>query len=1120
MKCRDTLHSKRRMFFIGRRHAAVSVLFLFGMAVMFLHASADQPGQPNSLQSDSLDHPLGDDNPQPLFSWKLQDGRTGARQTAYRIQVASSAQKISSGQADIWDSGKIKSAQSLAVAYDGPKLQPETRYFWRVLVWDQHGHAYPPSQVSWWETGLMDPSAWRAQWIGYENREQRSVRQAAAQWVTNSADAKDQVRGVSRHDFRLPMDVPGSIRRATLYVTGEDTASAWVNGAPVLHASQQPPWGRLPWRTYTHVDITGQLHPGKNLLAIEITRYQSDGGSQTPMNATVFVEDRTGTIHIWKTGTPDWKAALNAPEGWQKPDFQDQLWSAPVLFPAPKNAFGGPGSLGNPIPTAAVAALRHSFSISKPIASARLYATALGAYKFFLNGTPVGTQVLSPGWTDFREKVFYQTYDITALLKQGENAVGAWLAPGWYSTPLKWEGRGNNYGNTPDALRAQIKITYADGSSEWIATDASWKADPSPIKSAEIYDGETYDARLEQLGWDTPGFQDAQWHPVQVIRPHEPEIVWQSFPPIRATRMLAAKSVTSPRPGVYIYDFGQNLAGVARIHLNEPAGTTVRLRFGEIINPDGTLYVANLRNAKATDYYTFAHGGDAVYQPSFTFHGFRYMELTGVTQPPSLEAAQAVVLRTNLPVTAQLTTGSPMVNQLWSNILWGQRSNFVGTPTDCPQRDERLGWAGDAQVFWRTASYNMDVTTFSRKYAADLRGTQNSSGMYGIYAPGVSRQNPGYAPGWSDAGVIVPWTSWLQNGDPVIVRQNWHAMQSYLAAILAANPDYLWIKNQGIGFGDWLAPEGGTSENLLATAYWAYDVSRMQQMAHALGQTQDEQQYGALFQQIRSAFENRWVHPRGVVGSAVVKRAGSVGSGIHETQTGYVLALAFRLLPDSMRAQAADHLVSLIAANGWKLGTGFLGTPYLLEVLSDTGHADVAYRLLLNTGYPSWGYMVTHGATTMWERWNGNMMLGDPGMNSFNHYAYGAVGEWIYRYAAGVDTIPEDPGFHTILLHPDFDARLGSVDFTYQSRYGAIHSAWTIQDHTVTWRITVPPNTTARVMIAGNSDRWTINGHAFRKSKLVRQLPAITSHQERISPGFQLKAGTYTITLPQNAAAE
>jgi alpha-L-rhamnosidase len=401
----------------------------------------------------------------------------------------------------------------------------------------------------------------------------------------------------------------------------------------------------------------------------------------------------------------------------------------------------------------------------------------------------------------------------------------------------------------------------------------------------------------------------------------------------------------------------------------------------------------------------------------------------------------------------------------------------------------------------------MDLAAFSRKYAGDLRGTLGDVGMYGIYAPGTSKVNPGYGPGWSDAGIIVPWTSWMQTGDKAIIQQNWSGMARYLATILAANPDYLWTKNTGTNFGDWLSPEGSTANGLIATAYWAYDSKLMSQMAHAMGRTDEEQKYDNLYARIREAFRRSYVHPNGVVGW----EQSSSKPGLAESQTGYVLALHMDLLPQEMRAQAAQRLVDRIAANGWKLGTGFLGTPYLLGVLADTGHADVAYRLLLNTVYPSWGYMVEHGATTMWERWNGDKMLGDPGMNSFNHYAYGAVGEWLYRYAAGVDTSALSAGFHTILLHPNFDARLGSLDFTYESRYGKIHSQWTAQASSVEWHITIPANTTANLLIPSFDKRsYTIDGKPLAESPLAKQLT--TSGTSR---SYQLEAGSYTIHVQQ-----
>ena len=471
------------------------------------------------------------------------------------------------------------------------------------------------------------------------------------------------------------------------------------------------------------------------------------------------------------------------------------------------------------------------------------------------------------------------------------------------------------------------------------------------------------------------------------------------------------------------------MSAIPRLTIHGLAGTDIKLRFAEVLNPDGTLYVDNLRTAKATDHFILRGTlAPEVFQPLFTFHGFRYAELTyskstGLKSRPTQQTLQAIVLHTDAPFTTHFASGDAMVNKLWSIIQWGQRSNFVGLPTDCPQRDERLGWTADAQVFWRTATFNMDLTTFSEKFAADIHGTQATTPMYGIYAPGLDTANPGFGAAWSDAGVIIPWTGWIQSGNPRIVDQNWDGMEQYLAEILANNPNHLWQQKFGAAFGDWLTPTITTPEDLLATAYWAYDVSLMRQMALATHRTEAAERYAQLFEAIKTAFQQAYTRSDGFVGTVdhfpsippptIHPEADDQAGKTIETQTGYVLALYMHLMPENLRAAAADKLVAKIRANGMRLGTGFLGTPYLLEVLTNTGHADVASQLLLNREYPSWGYLIDHGATTTWERRNGDTMRADPSMNSYNHYAYGAVAvaEWLYRFAAGIDTDPTDPAF-------------------------------------------------------------------------------------------------------------
>jgi alpha-L-rhamnosidase len=1087
--------------------------------------------KPAGLRCESLVEPLGIDTLSPVLSWKLQDATWGAKQTAYEVFVSSKPSNSRAPQADVWDSGRVNSSQSAGVTYSGPTLQPMKRYYWRVAVWGKDGSPYPVSDPSWFETGLMDAANWHAKWIGHESIELHNVRNSGAQWISNPEVPGYNTHGDTHHDFRMSFNLVKPVQQAVLFTTGEDTVAAWVNGKQVMQPKPLTPWTHMPWGTYERQDVTGQITHAKNTIAIEVTHYAIPGQSaavmrtRTPMSMCLFLKYEDGSNEVIASKPPQWKAALNADRAWTDPSFDDASWKSAELYAPQTDSFGAAGP-GLPWPTGPVAILRRSFAENKPIASARLYATALGGYKFHLNGAVVGDQILAPGWMDFREHVAYQIYDVTKQIKPGKNAIAAYLAAGWYSAPLMWFRRGNNYGATEPALMAQLRIEHTDGSVDWIATDEGWKADASPITFAEIYDGETLDARLTQPGWDKAEFADAAWKAATIVEPKAPEVIAQYFQPIREERVMTAKSVTSPAPGVYLFDFGQNLSGVPRLHTSGKRGQDVRLRFGEVLNPDGTLYTENLRSAKATDHYILAGTGKAEeFQPEFTYHGFRYIELTGLTAKPDVGAVQAVVFHTDAPFTVKFATGDAMVNQLWSNVLWGQRSNFIGVPTDCPQRDERLGWSADAQVFWRTAAFNMDLTTFSQKYAADLRGTQRGTAMYGIFAPGTFTPNPGYGAAWSDAGVIIPWTGWVQSGNRRIIDENWQGMNDYLETLASENPDNLWRNGFGAAFGDWLTPTITTPEDLLATAYWAYDVTLVKQMAEATGRTADAKRFAAKFEAIKAAFQKAYIRSDGFVGtvdkypsipppSMKPEDASTDPKKIVETQTGYVLALHMDLMPRALRAAAAERLVKKIEENGWLLGTGFLGTPYLLEVLSNTGHSDVAYRLLLNRKYPSWGYLIDHGATTTWERWNGDQMRGDPSMNSYNHYAYGAVAEWLYRHAAGVDTVSSDAGFHTIYLHPHFDGRLDHLDFSYESPYGNITSSWKVTGTTVSWHVVVPPNTTAQLPVAdSNGTGFTLDGAPLdHHSKL-----------QALGPGvYVLPAGSYDFkaSLPAAPSAE
>ena len=718
---------------------------------------------------------------------------------------------------------------------------------------------------------------------------------------------------------------------------------------------------------------------------------------------------------------------------------------------------GDPGALPEP-----AAYLRRTLAISKDVRSARLYLTALGSYRVFLNGSRVGADVLTPDFTDYRKRVLYQTYDVTGLLANGKNVISVLLGDGWYGSPLTWVGM--HFFPPPDRFLAQLELAYADGSRETVATDGGWKAAASPIIRSEIYAGELYDARLEQAGWETVSFDDSRWNPAVTADVPSIAVSSQITAPARVIATLNPKEVTPLANGTYIFDMGQNMVGWATLKVKGTAGTVIRLRFAEILNPDGTIYTANLRNADAADTYILRGGDEEVFAPHFTFHGFRYIEVTGYPGTPTLDAIKGdVVSSVSGEPVAKLATSSELVNRMWSIGIWGQRGNFLSIPTDCPQRDERLGWMGDAGVFWRTGSYNFDIASFSQKFVQDIVDAQTPQGAFTNVSPntitfggsgsaGTSAWRDAMvgAPGWGDAGVIVPWTTWLQYGDKAVIEENWDAMQRWMEFIESRNLDFLRKNGVGPNFADWLAPDQNTSKDLLATAYWALIANMMSQMAHAVGKEADAKRYDEVFENIRVAFQK-----------AYIKEDGSVGTG---TQTSYVVALYTKMAPAALEPALVDKLVKDIEARQWHLSTGFLGTPFLLFTLADHGRTDVAYRLLLNDTYPSWGYMLSKGATTWWERWNGD--TGDPAMNSYNHYAFGSVIAWVYRYAAGIDTLPSYPAFEEIVIHPHLDARMTSARAEYDSVQGKIVSDWKgSPEGPFSLKVKIPANTSAKVFL-------------------------------------------------------
>lgn len=690
--------------------------------------------------------------------------------------------------------------------------------------------------------------------------------------------------------------------------------------------------------------------------------------------------------------------------------------------------------------------LRKSFNVNKNVRRATVYVTALGFFELHINGSRVGRDFLTPGWTDYNKRVYYLTYDVTPLLRAGgANAMGAILSDGWYAGNVG--GRGQRFYGASLRLRAQLHIEYGDGTEQVVATDDTWRAANGPIREADMQAGETYDARLEMPGWSEPGFDDSSWKPVPRADDYAGAV--QAYPGIPVRKIMEIKPVelTEPQPGVFIFHMGQNFAGVVRLKVRGSAGDKIVLRFGEMLNPDGTLYTTNLRGARVIDTYILKGGGEEVWEPRFTFHGFQYVEVTGFPGRPGLDAITGVVMSSDLPQTGSFESSSPLLNKLFSNIVWGQRSNYVDVPTDCPQRDERLGWMGDAQVFAGTAAYNMDVSAFFTKWMVDVEDAQLDDGHFTDTSPRVVE---GGAAGWADAGIICPWTIHRMYGDTRIITRHYDSMTKYIKFLVGRSEKNL---APPLGsYGDWLNVNAHTDVGLISTAYYARSVTLMSEMADAVGKTADAEKEREIFGRIKKAFRGYYLLGDGQV--------------MGDTQTGYLLALHFGLLPDSMRGAAEAHLIDRIRDRDWSLSTGFIGVNLLLPTLTEIGRADVAYRLITNRKYPSWGYSIDQGATTVWERWNSYTKengFGDPGMNSFNHYAYGSAGEWMFSTLAGIDT--DGPGFKRILIHPRPG---GGIDFAraaYDSIRGRIETEWKIIGEDIVLNVTIPANTTAAVFV-------------------------------------------------------
>jgi alpha-L-rhamnosidase len=782
--------------------------------------------------------------------------------------------------------------------------------------------------------------------------------------------------------------------------------------------------GRIKSEQSVLVDWPFQPLQSRQRAAVRVRLWNQDGES-TQWSELAPVE--TGLLQ-----SSDWQAVMIAPD-----------WDEDLTRPQPAPM------------------LRKEFHTHAAVTHARLYITAHGVYEAQINGTVVGDHVMAPGWTSYPNRLRYQTFDVTGLINEGPNAIGAILGDGWYRGRLSFGGGKRNHYGDRLGLLAQLEIQYDDGSREVVVTDERWRASTGPILASDIYDGETYDARLEQEKWALPGFDDRAWTGVLTVEHDLSTLFAPLGPPVRRIEEIAPVKISLSPSGKTIVDFGQNMVGWLRITIRGEAGQTITLRHAEVLE-DGELSIRPLRTAKATDVYICKGAGMEIWEPRFTFHGFRYAEVSGWLGELKAGDLRAIVCHSDLERTGWFECSDPLVNRLHENVVWGMRGNFFDVPTDCPQRDERLGWTGDIQVFSPTASFLFDSAGFLASWLADMAAEQDERGVVPIIVPNVLPEPVLVAAAWGDAAAVVPWVLYQRFGDVKILEDQFETMKRWVNAIEnIAGENRLW--DTGFQFGDWLDPNAPPDDPaaaltpgfMVATAYFARSAELVSQVAHVLGRREEAAHYSQLAAEVRAAFSAEYVTPNGRL--------------LSDSTTAYAMALEFALLEeDGQRSRAGQRLGELVKQNGYHISTGFVGTPIICDALCSAGAYDAAFKLLMQQECPSWLYSVTMGATTIWERWDSLLPDGsvNPGeMTSFNHYALGSIADWLHRRVAGL--APAAPGYRHLEIKPLIGGGLTSARARHKTPYGMAEAGWRIEDDTITVAVTVPPNATAHVYLPG-----------------------------------------------------
>ena len=1039
------------------------------IAPIILAAATAQagPAPAVSLLDQLVEHrssPVGLDQAKPRFSWKLKGTANGLRQTAYHVEVTSGA----ADKAVMWDSGWVASDQSHLVVYAGKPLRSSTPYFWRVQVKDAQGAESAWSESARWVTGLMDAAKeLRADWIGFDQPEAYAPKGedwfdiGKASWICNP---DIQVNKNSVAFYRSSFEVPAGATRVMVGMEANFCGQMFVNGIELFQG------GRFGQPSY--LDVTPWVRTGANQLSFRIN--ECDHKEHSGLIAAVRIEEVDGKISRSFTGA-SWETTLKPVNLWAKADKPEDGWKPVKVLgkPGEPNPTGQgdaklfiPKFTGKAFSTPAVY-LRKEIDLPKPVRFAVFHGTAQGLYDLHVNGqrlTPTGFQ---PGWTQFEKHTSYVTTDVTQALKQGRNAIGAVLADGYFRGNLLWMGR-ENFG-TKTRFSGQLEVEYADGSRDSFRTDPSWKASYGALLQSDIMFGEIYDARRAQAGWDTAGFADTAWSPVaDEPRPAKEEFVQREHPaePVRVEMELSPKAITEPKPGVYVVDFGQNFAGWARLKVKGRPGQVVYLRFAEDLNPDGTIYTDNLRGVNPADCYICNGGGEETWEPRFTYHGFRYVQIVGLTEKPGRELLTGIVAHSGGPITSTFDSSSPMLNRLYQNVQWSQRSNYFETMTDCPQRDERYGWVGDAHFFMATSAYNQNGASFFNKWFEDCVDTQKEK------TGNISNGAPGNKPGagnaqldWSAAMMITPWTIWQRYGDSQPIQERYAALRLYMTQWekFAKQAD---AEKSGPApykiIGDWVSLEKATSKEFIGRVFGYLLSSQMAAFAKITGHEEDVRTFTDLAAHFRSEVIAKHIAPDGTVTG--------------DTETAYALVCRHHLYEPKQEEIIRAKFQKRMEADKFGVYSGFHGAGNLLQGLSAIGLTSAASKTILNEQSPGWGCMVKLGATTIWENWEGKSEHGfySPKMNSFNHYTFGGCGEWMMGYLVGLRA--ESPGFKVVRVEPSIIQGIDMASGSFVSPYGTISNRWERKSGQISMKVTIPPNSTARVFLPATAKSPSLSG--------------------------------------------